>query len=153
MKDLGKEIANSIRLVANSNIPGVTRQYSSVIDEAKESIEKLKEVLNEAPLDIPAVHALVGQAEHNVAELVETTAELVQTAMLAEKIIQYGNRYRRKYPKVEKSLSQAEAAFRHYQYSDALHQAAAAIDEVEPGSIKRIEAMVLEEKAKEGQYN
>lgn len=151
MKTLSKEIANSIRVVANSNLPGVTKEYTSLLDEAKGSIEGLKAVLNEAPLDIPAVHTLVGQAESNVAALVKATKELVETVLLAEKIIQYGNRYRRKYPKVEKSLSQAEAAFRHYKYNDALHQAAAAIEEVEPGSIKRIEAIVLEEK--ESQYN
>ncbi|GKU81580.1 septation ring formation regulator EzrA [Niallia sp. NCCP-28] len=153
MKELSKEIANSIRVVANSNLPGVTKEYSSLIDEAKESIEKLKSILNEAPLDIPAVHTLIGQAESNVAALVEATDKLVETVMLAEKIIQYGNRYRRKYTKVEKSLSQAEASFRHYKYSDALSQAAAAIEEVEPGSIKRMEAIVLEEKEKENQYN
>ncbi|PKG24971.1 septation ring formation regulator EzrA [Niallia nealsonii] len=153
MQALSKEIANSIRVVANSNLPGVTKEYAGLIDEAKENIEKLKSILNEAPLDIPAVHALLGQAENTVATLVKATNELVETAMLAEKIIQYGNRYRRNYPKVEKSLSQAEALFRHYKYNDALSQAASAIEEVEPGSIKRMEAIVLGEKEKENQYN
>ncbi|WP_445489448.1 septation ring formation regulator EzrA [Niallia sp. 03133] len=150
---LSKDISKSIRMVTNSNLPGVTNDYNHLVNEAKDSIAKVKAVLEEAPLDIPTVHTFLETAESSVSSLIHATYELVETVLLAEKIIQYGNRYRSKYLKVARSLNEAEAAFRNYQYKEALEQAAAAIEEVEPGSIKRLEAWITEQTEKENQYS
>jgi septation ring formation regulator len=68
--------------------------------------------------------------------------ELIENVMLAEKAIQYGNRYRSQYPSVAKGLSEAEKAFRHYDYQDALEQAAASIEGVDPEALKKIKTTV-----------
>ncbi|WP_445506347.1 septation ring formation regulator EzrA [Niallia sp. 03190] len=153
IKDLNKEITQSIRLVTNSNLPGVTNEYTHLLHDAKKSITKVKTVLEEAPLDIASVHTLLEQAESTVSSFIYATNELVETVLLAEKLIQYGNRYRRKYPRVERNLSEAEAAFRQFQYKEAFERAATTIEEVEPGSTKRLEAWILEQTEKENQYN
>ncbi|MCE4051161.1 MULTISPECIES: septation ring formation regulator EzrA [Bacillaceae] len=142
MTELTKQMTNALRMVANSNLPGVTAEYNELAEETKEAMAKLKTVLQEAPLDLPTVQSMVENAEHVTHALVNATEELVETVLLAEKVIQYGNRYRRKYPKAEKSLAEAEMLFRKYRYKEALEQAAAAVEEIEPGSMKRMEALI-----------
>jgi septation ring formation regulator len=39
-------------------------------------------------------------------------------------------------------LKKAEQEFRGFNYQEALEQAAAAIEEIEPGALKKIEAML-----------
>ncbi|SIB88910.1 Septation ring formation regulator EzrA [Mycobacteroides abscessus subsp. abscessus] len=69
---------------------------------------------------------------------------MIETVQLAEKVIQYGNRYRSKYPSIAKALREAEDSFRNYNYKEALEQAASSIEEIEPGALKRIEDMIGE---------
>ena len=48
-------------------------------------------------------------------KVINMTDELIETAMLVEKVIQYGNRYRSRYPSVNIGLNEAEQSFRNYQ--------------------------------------
>ena len=41
---------------------------------------------------------------------------MMENARLAEKVIQYGNRYRSQYPSVSKALTEAEKSFRDFDY-------------------------------------
>ncbi|WP_010099199.1 septation ring formation regulator EzrA, partial [Ornithinibacillus scapharcae] len=47
--------------------------------------------------------------------------------------------YRSKFPLLAARLAEAEGLFRSYNYEVALEQAASALEEVEPGALKRIE--------------
>lgn len=71
--------------------------------------------------------------------LVEQTEVMVDQARLTEQVIQYANRYRSKYPLLAAKLLEAENLFRSYEYEVALEQFAKALEEVEPGALKRIE--------------
>ncbi|MDE5052327.1 septation ring formation regulator EzrA [Niallia taxi] len=98
---------------------------------------------------MPKVQQLADHAGQVTIALLNATEELVETVLLAEKVVQYGNRYRRKYPQVENTLAEAEMLFRKYRYKEALERAAAALDEIEPGSIQRMEAWVADLREKE----
>src|SRR5690606_33186503 len=100
--------------------------------------------LEEQPLDIPAVQKHLEIASAQVEKAVEQTYELIETAVLAEKVIQYGNRYRSRIPSVRKGLEEAEQLFREFEYQSALERAATCIEEVEPGALKRIEQLLTE---------
>jgi len=139
IKELSIQVTDALRRVANSNLPGVTEEYNQLVSNAKTSITKVKAKLDIAPLDMFEVKKLVEEAEEHVIALVNTTLELVETVYLAEKIIQYGNRYRKRYPQVHAGLLEAESAFRKYQYDEALRAAAVAIEEVEPNYSTKIE--------------
>ena len=60
--------------------------------------------------------------------------------LFAEKVIQYGNRYRSRYPAVAEALRTAEQYFMKYEYERALEVASSAIEKVEPGYLDKIEA-------------
>ena len=144
VKELSKKITEMIRIISKSNMPGLSRDYKYLLDDANESINQVSEKLEQKPLDIPAVQQYLEIAVLTVNKLEASTEEIVENVMLAEKVIQYGNRYRSQYPSVERGLKEAEEYFRNYDYRQALEQAATSIEEIEPGALKKIEVLLAE---------
>lgn len=142
--DLSKKISELIRTVSKSNMPGVSQEYKYLLEDANESIKQVNEKLEEKPLDIPVVQQYLEISVLTVEKLEASTEEIVETVMLAERVIQYGNRYRSRYPSVDRGLREAEEHFRNYDYREALEQAATSIEEVDPGALNRIEQMLSE---------
>ncbi|XJZ26496.1 septation ring formation regulator EzrA [Bacillota bacterium Lsc_1132] len=145
IQELKKKIAETVRVVSKSNIPGLPDEYQYLFEDGKESIEHVKKQLEEKPLNISAINQYLEIAVLTVEKLVNTTQELVDSAFLAEKVIQYGNRYRTKYASVSKGLQEAEEAFRHFDYQKALEQAASTIEAVDSEALKKIDALLLKE--------
>ncbi|MDQ0413016.1 septation ring formation regulator EzrA [Mesobacillus stamsii] len=141
---LTKKISELIRIVSKSNMPGLSQEYQYLLEDAHESIKQVHEQLEKKPLDIPAVQQYLEIAVLTVEKLDNSTQEIVETVVLAERVIQYGNRYRSRYPSVERGLREAEERFRNYDYREALEQAATSIEEVDPGAMKKIEIMLSE---------
>lgn len=145
VQELTRKMVESIKLVSKNNIPGIPDGLLNRMDEAKLSIQDVKGKLEAKPLDIPSVQNVLEIAVVNVEKTYDTVIELVETVMLVEKVIQYGNRYRSRYSSVEKGLKEAELSFRGFDYEAALEQAATTIEAVEPGALKRIEALLAEQ--------
>lgn len=144
INDLRKKLAETARLVSKSNIPGLPQDFKYLMDDAKESIENVIIKLEEKPLNIQTIQQYLEVAVLTVEKVVNTTNDMIETVMLVEKVIQYGNRYRSKYPSVAKGLQDAEMSFRGFDYKTALEQAASAIEEIDPSAMKKIEALINE---------
>lgn len=142
VKEINKTITESIRTISNSNIPGVPLAYRHLIEDAQESIKNVMTKLEGKPLNIPVVQQYLEVALLTTEKVVTMTDEVIETAALVEKVIQYGNRYRSRYPSVNKGLNEAESSFRSYNYKEALELAAASIEEVEPGALEKIEVLL-----------
>ncbi|MDR7000541.1 septation ring formation regulator EzrA [Neobacillus niacini] len=145
VRELTKKVGETVRLVSKSNIPGLPEDYKYLFEDTNESIQNVKLQLEEKPLNISALNQYLEIAVLTVDKLTHSTVELIENAMLAEKAIQYGNRYRSKFPAIAKGLSDAEQAFRHYEYQEALEQVAASIEGVDPGALKKIKAAIENE--------
>jgi septation ring formation regulator len=145
VRELTKKIGEALRFVAKNNVPGLPSDYQYLIEDTNESIQNVKFQLEEKPLNISALNQYLEIAELTVEKLTTTTIELIENVMLAEKAIQYGNRYRSQYPSVAKGLIDAETAFRQYDYQEALEQAAASLDAIDPGALKKIKASIATE--------
>ncbi|KOP83747.1 septation ring formation regulator EzrA [Cytobacillus solani] len=145
VKELRKKMAETVRRVSKSNVPGLPQDYKYLMQDAKESIENVIAKLEEQPLNIQTIQQYLEVAVLTVEKVVNTTDEMIETIVLVEKVIQYGNRYRSRYPSVEKGLLEAESLFRGYDYRTALEQAATTIEEIDPGAIKRIEELTSEQ--------
>ena len=137
--ELKKSIAETIRMISKSNIPGVPEEYILLVEESQDSIQQVIAKLNETPLDIPIVQEFLEIAVITVEKMTKDTTDLFETVALAEKVIQYGNRYRSRYPSVAEGLKEAEKAFRSFHYQEALEKAIHAIEKVEPGVLKKID--------------
>ncbi|WP_053367401.1 septation ring formation regulator EzrA [Bacillus sp. FJAT-27245] len=142
VRELMRKIGETSRMVARSNIPGLPETYTYLLEDGNESIKNVQHKLEEKPLDMDAVKQYLEIAELTIEKLAETTKEMVENVILAERVIQYGNRYRSKYPSVARGLSEAERLFRQYEYEAALEQAATSIEEIDPGALKKIEMFV-----------
>lgn len=142
VKELSKKVGEALRLVGKSNIPGLPHDYQYLIEDTNESIQNVKYQLEEKPLNISALNQYLEIAVLTVDKLANNTVELIENVMLAEKAIQYGNRYRSQFPSVAKGLKDAESAFRQFDYQEALEQAAASLDTIDPGALKKIKATI-----------
>jgi septation ring formation regulator len=142
LKDLTKKVGETIRLVSKSNIPGLPEDYQYLYEDTNESIQNVRLQLQEKPLNVSALNQYLEIAVLTVDKLSNTTVELIENVLLAEKAIQYGNRYRSQNPSVAKGLNDAEQAFRHFEYQEALEQAAASLESIDPGALKKIKATV-----------
>lgn len=120
VKELTKKLGETIRIVKKNNVPGLPANYQFLFEETNESIQNVRFQLEEKPLNVSALNQYLEVAVLTVDKLVMTTHELIENVTLAEKAIQYGNRYRSKNPSIAKSLEMAEEAFRHYDYQEAL---------------------------------
>ncbi|AIM15903.1 septation ring formation regulator EzrA [Neobacillus sp.] len=140
--ELTKKMSEAIRLVKKSNVPGLPEDYKYLLEDTKESIQNVKYQLEEKPLNVSALNQYLEIAVLTVDKLVQTTNELIENVVLAERAIQYGNRYRSQYPTVAKGLAEAENAFRRYEYQEAIEQAAAALESIDPEVLKKIKTTV-----------
>lgn len=143
--ELKKKVNDIARVVQKSRMPGLPSDIESLYEQASEQIEDVFKSLLEKPLNMKSVQSHLFEATDTVDHLYSRTDEHIENARLAEQVIQYGNRYRARYPQFRTDLEKAEAAFRNYEYRSSLEQAAAAVEKVEPGALKKIEEMFNEE--------
>src|SRR5690625_145957 len=128
------------RKLRKSNLPGIPNFIWSLMETTSNNNHKVLQALEKQPLDIGEVQHLLLEAESTIEQVVEEVDIMLDQAYLTEQVIQYANRYRSRYPFLAAKLSESERLFRSYEYELALEQAAQAIEEIEPGALKRIEA-------------
>lgn len=144
LADLKRKMFETSRLISKSNIPGVPEEFKDILEEAKQSIADVQQKLQEKPLNVSSVYLLLEKAVFNTNKVYETAKELIEHMYLAEKVIQYGNRYRSNNTFIADCLTEAEELFHKYRYQEALEKAATAIEKVDPGSMKQLEANLEE---------
>lgn len=142
ISEMKKQLADAKRLISKSNIPGLPVKYTELLSETKLSLTQVMASLEEKPLNMNTVNETLQNALDLVSQTHKNTEEMLEQVYLAEKVIQYGNRYRSQNPKIAGSLLEAESSFRNYDYALALEQAATAIEDVDPGALKKIEVIL-----------
>ena len=75
----------------------------------------------------------------------DEATDVLVNAVYAERLIQYGNRYRKDYSNVDKSLNEAERLFKNNRYKRSIEIAEQALESVEPGITQQIEDNVTKE--------
>ncbi|MEK5037888.1 septation ring formation regulator EzrA [Sporosarcina sp. FSL K6-3457] len=144
LEELSRRLQNTDRMLHKGNIPGIPDEMEARLEEADEQIYIVTQSLQEVPLNMGIVDTYLENAEKAVLDVSEKVEELLDNVMLIEWIIQYGNRYRASNPEMHTRLLDAEESFRQFRYAKALEQAATAVEEVEPGAMKRIQELVKE---------
>lgn len=139
IQKMNDDIYKLNRKLRKSNLPGVPNRIWELIEEARKRNEQVLEALDMKPLDIVAVQKTLADAQTAVKAAIDTTEEMLDQAFLTEQVIQYANRYRSSNPFLAAELIESENLFRKAEYELALEKAAKAIEEVEPGALKKIE--------------
>src|SRR5690625_4725304 len=134
-----EELNKTKRKLRQSNLPGIPTFVLSMLEEASEKNERVLEVIEKQPLDIIQVQKTLKEAKMTVENALDQTNRMIEQAQLTEVVIQYANRYRSRDPILAAKLLEAEQLFRKSEYELALEQAAKALEEKEPGALKRVE--------------
>jgi septation ring formation regulator len=145
LDELKRLLHETDRMLQKANMPGIPEEMDVRLEEAEEHIYLVMQSLQEVPLNMKLVDSYLTKADKCIHEVHEKSKEMLENVLLIERIIQYGNRYRASHPQMNQRLLEAEAAFRQLRYSKALEEAATAVEEVEPGAMKRIEVLVKED--------
>ncbi|WP_187442006.1 septation ring formation regulator EzrA [Sutcliffiella horikoshii] len=145
LNSLRKMLFEVKRSIEKSNIPGLPKSVYQELSMANDQLKAVTGKLEEKPLNIVEVNAVLYEAVTSVEKCHEEALDILDHAYLAESIIQYGNRYRSKHPTVHQSLVEAEQLFRNYEYKSALEEAATSLEKVEPGVLKKIEKVLEKE--------
>lgn len=127
------------RNLRQSNLPGVPNAIWLTLDEARQKNERVLAALDKQPLDIVEVNEALQKAKDSADKAADQTNKMLEQAYLTEQVIQYANRYRSSYPILHSKLAEAEGLFRNAQYELSLELAANAIEEIEPGALKKVE--------------
>ncbi|GKV69558.1 septation ring formation regulator EzrA [Sporosarcina sp. NCCP-2716] len=144
LEELARTLQHAERRLQKANLPGIPEDIEVRLEEADEQLFIVQNGLEEVPLNMALVEDYITHAEKEVSESVSKISEMLENAQLTEQIIQYGNRYRAAHPAMHARLLEAEMAFRQFRYAKALEEAATAVEDVEPGAMKRIQDLMQE---------
>lgn len=138
-KGMREQVNELHRNLKKSNLPGIPIFIWGIMETATVKNTAVIKSLEKQPLDIGEVQQAILDAEAAIANAVEQIEVILDQAYLTEQVIQYANRYRSAYPSLATKLAESERLFRSFEYELALEHAANAIEEIEPGSLKKIE--------------
>lgn len=139
LQQMNEDIYKLNRKLRGSNLPGVPNFIWSLMEEATDKNNKVLAALEQEPLDMVEVQQSLAEAKSAVNHTIDNTDKMMDQAYLTEQVIQYANRYRSSFPELASALEEAERLFRKAEYELALENAAKAVEEIEPGALKRIE--------------
>lgn len=137
-----RELQVTERMLHKANMPGIPAQLQADLESVAEHIYVVQEGLLQVPLDMNDVSDKVAQAEQAMQDVSQAAHQLIDDVQAIERIIQYGNRYRATNARLDERLTEAEKAFVNAQYKNALEEAGAAVEEVEPGALDKIHQRV-----------
>jgi len=137
-----RELQVTERMLHKANMPGIPAQLQADLESVAEHIYVVQEGLLQVPLDMNDVSDKVAQAEQAMRDVSQAAHQLIDDVQAIERIIQYGNRYRAANARLDERLTEAEKAFVKAQYKNALEEAGAAVEEVEPGALDKIHQRV-----------
>lgn len=112
-------------------LPVIPDSYFIELKEAYQAIREINKELDKKPIVIKILNIRVDTARDLVFKIYNKTNDMLKEALMAEKVIVYGNRYRSSYKEIDKSLGDAEALFKKGQYKQSLNVSINSIQMIE----------------------
>lgn len=132
------------RQVEQMNLPGISQDYMDYFFGVSDEIKKLADELHEYKVNMDNVTKQLLMVETDLERLQDKTNDLRDSAELTERLQQYANRFADN-EKVVKAAQKSQELYNQYNYAGSLETIATALEEVEPGSYKRIEDSYYQE--------
>ncbi|HCZ7149794.1 TPA: septation ring formation regulator EzrA [Staphylococcus aureus] len=132
------------RLLA-SNLTSVPERFIIMKNEIDHEVRDVNEQFSERPIHVKQLKDKMSKIVIQMNTFEDEANDVLVNAVYAEKLIQYGNRYRKDYSNVDKSLNEAERLFKNNRYKRAIEIAEQALESVEPGVTKHIEEEVIKQ--------
>ncbi|WP_100405124.1 septation ring formation regulator EzrA [Bacillus solitudinis] len=135
---LRRAMLDSKRSLQQSNIPGLPDRMIEQLRTGDRKIIEAAELLDLVPLEMGRVNILVAETLTIIRDNEVMIEETIEKARLAERVIQYGNRYRSRSHEVQIGLLQAEQLFRDSEYDEAIESAVRAVEPYEENIVERV---------------
>ena len=126
------------RQVERLNLPGLPADYRDYFMGVSDEVKKLAAALGQYKVNMDDVTKQLIMVEADLETLHTKTNDLRDSVELTERLLQYANRFPND-ETVEKAAQEARRLFGEYEYAKSLEKIGTALEEVEPGSFKRLE--------------
>lgn len=136
--DNKKFMRTMVRRLKRSSLPKVPALTQAQINEAEEKLAYAENILHKTPIVMEDARNAVVDAEEEIFRTEKAVEKILHDGILAEKIIQYGNRYRAQNGEVQILLLQAEERFRQGHYEEALELSVKGLEKVDKKGLDRI---------------
>ncbi len=131
-------INNSKYKIKDYNLPVIPEKFYIELKEAYDSIKEINIEIEKKPISIKTLNLRVDTSRDLSLKLYQTASETINTAIMAEMAIVYGNRYKSSNREVEKGLNDASKAFNKGDYKASLEIVLNALNIIEPGIYKKL---------------
>ena len=116
------------------HLPTISEAYKDDLVKSREYISKIKEELDEVPLNIDNLNTSLNEAIDFIYKFYNNVNNVVGMAIMVENAIVFGNKYRSTYPEVDRELSKAEFSFLNGEYTRALTIAISCMETLFPNN-------------------
>lgn len=121
------------------NIPVIPNSYFIELAEANEALREITKELDKKPIVIKILNIRVDTARDLVFKIYNKTNDLIKSVIFSERLIVYGNRYRSKYPEIDKMLDEAIVLFNKGQYKKSLDLLIKELKKIDENLLERLE--------------
>ncbi|MBB6448145.1 septation ring formation regulator [Geomicrobium halophilum] len=139
LKDLRTWLMETQLKLQKSQLPAVPEILIEQLDDARKELEKATALLEMTPLEMTRVHDALQQSHHQVEKASHTLNETMDRSEWAERLLQFGNRYRTEYTELIPVLNDAEWQFRNGYYEDSIQNTSKAFQRLVPYAFSSLE--------------
>ncbi|MGX0345066.1 septation ring formation regulator [Staphylococcus cohnii] len=131
------------RKLLASNLPSVPERFIIMKNEIDYEVREVNKKFSVRPIHVKQLKDKVSKVVLQMNKFEDEATDVLVNAVYAEKLIEYGNRYRKESSNIDKSLNEAERLFKNNRYKRSIEISEQALESVEPGVTKQIESQVI----------
>ncbi|SUM79948.1 septation ring formation regulator EzrA [Staphylococcus cohnii] len=131
------------RKLLASNLPSVPERFIIMKNEIDYEVREVNKKFSVRPIHVKQLKDKVSKVVLQMNKFEDEATDVLVNAVYAEKLIEYGNRYRKESLNIDKSLNEAERLFKNNRYKRSIEISEQALESVEPGVTKQIESQVI----------
>ena len=141
--EYAKRLEIQKKMMEQLRLNGLPDDYLDYFYMVYDEINKLYDELDADQINMEDISKQVIVTQEDLNNLIEKTSKLKYNVELAEKLLQYANRYATKNPEFSDQLTRARSLFDDdYDYNEAVEVISKALEEVETGSVDRIKETI-----------
>lgn len=137
------KIEEVYRKLLASNLPSVPERFIIMKNEIDYEVREVNKKFSVRPIHVKQLKDKVSKVVLQMNKFEDEATDVLVNAVYAEKLIEYGNRYRKDSSNIDKSLNEAERLFKNNRYKRSIEISEQALESVEPGVTKQIESKVI----------
>ncbi|MGM7691118.1 septation ring formation regulator EzrA [Staphylococcus saprophyticus] len=131
------------RKLLASNLPSVPERFIIMKNEIDYEVREVNKKFSVRPIHVKQLKDKVSKVVLQMNKFDDEATDVLVNAVYAEKLIEYGNRYRKDSSNIDKSLNEAERLFKNNRYKRSIEISEQALERVEPGITKQIKSKVI----------